>query len=37
MNVDTVFGLARGEVRQAMMRGEIELNHDTAETYLANG
>jgi tripartite-type tricarboxylate transporter receptor subunit TctC len=37
MNVDTIFGLARGEVRQAMMRGEIELNHDTAETYLANG
>jgi len=37
MNVDTVFGLARGEVRQAMMRGELELNHDTAETYLANG
>ncbi len=37
MNVDTVFGLARGEVRQAMMRGEIELNHDTAETYLVNG
>ena len=37
MKVDVVFGLARGEVRQAMMRGEIELNHDTAETYLANG
>lgn len=37
MNVDTVFGLARGEVRQAMMRGEIELNHDTAETFQANG
>ena len=35
MNVDTVFGLARGEVRQAMMRNELELNHDTAETYLA--
>lgn len=37
MNVETIFGLARGEVRQAMMRGEIELNHDTAETYLVNG
>jgi tripartite-type tricarboxylate transporter receptor subunit TctC len=37
MNVDTVFGLARGEVRQAMMRNELELNHDTAETYLVNG
>ena len=37
MNVDTVFGLARGEVRQAMMRNELELNHDTAETYMVNG
>ena len=37
MNVDTVFGLARGEVRQAMMRNELELNHDTSETYLVNG
>jgi tripartite-type tricarboxylate transporter receptor subunit TctC len=37
MNVDTVFGLARGEVRQAMMRNEIELNHDTADTFQANG
>jgi tripartite-type tricarboxylate transporter receptor subunit TctC len=33
MKVETIFGLARGEVRQAMQRNEIELNHDTAETY----
>lgn len=33
MKVETIFGLARGEVRQAMQRQEIELNHDTAETY----
>jgi tripartite-type tricarboxylate transporter receptor subunit TctC len=30
---ETIFGLARGEVRQAMMRGELQLNHDTAESY----
>lgn len=33
LKVETIFGLARGEVRQAMQRNEIELNHDTAETY----
>jgi tripartite-type tricarboxylate transporter receptor subunit TctC len=36
LNVETVFGLARGEARQAMMRGEIQLNHDTSGTYLAS-
>lgn len=33
LNVETIFGLARGEVRQAMLRGELELNHDTSESY----
>lgn len=36
LNVETIFGLARGEARQAMMRGEIELNHDTADTFMAS-
>jgi len=30
---ETIFGLARGEVRQAMLRGELEINHDTAESF----
>ena len=33
LDAETIFGLARGEVRQAMMRGELQLNHDTAESY----
>jgi tripartite-type tricarboxylate transporter receptor subunit TctC len=33
LNHETIFGLARGEVRQAMLRGELEINHDTAESF----
>jgi tripartite-type tricarboxylate transporter receptor subunit TctC len=36
LDVETIFGLARGEARQAMMRGELELNHDTADTFMAS-
>jgi tripartite-type tricarboxylate transporter receptor subunit TctC len=32
--VQSIFGLSRGKARKAMMRGEIEVNHDTAGTYL---
>lgn len=36
LNVENIFGLARGEVRQAMLRGEMELNHDTALRYVSS-
>ena len=36
LGVETIFGLARGEARQAMLRGEIELNHDTSESYASS-
>lgn len=34
MDVKSVFGLARGATRKAMMRGELQINHDTTDTYL---
>jgi len=34
LDVQSIFGLSRGKARQAMMRGELEVNHDTAGTYL---
>lgn len=33
LNVKTIFGLSRGKSRKAMMRGELQLNHDTAGSY----
>ncbi|MEX0827662.1 MAG: hypothetical protein WD005_01795, partial [Haliea sp.] len=34
MNVKPVFGLSRGQTRQAMLRNEAELNTDSAWTYI---
>jgi tripartite-type tricarboxylate transporter receptor subunit TctC len=36
LNVETIFGLARGEARQAILRGEMEVSHDTSDTYQAS-
>jgi len=44
LNVQTILGLARGEARQALLRGELEINDETAAgmaelaaTYVKNG
>ncbi|MEQ8193045.1 MAG: hypothetical protein RIB59_01010 [Rhodospirillales bacterium] len=33
LDVQSVFGLSRGNARKAFMRGELNLSHDTAGTY----
>ena len=33
LDVKSIFGLSRGKARKAMMRGELQINHDTAGTY----
>ncbi|MFT5538989.1 MAG: tripartite-type tricarboxylate transporter receptor subunit TctC [Alphaproteobacteria bacterium] len=34
MNVETVFGLARGAARKAIQRGELQVSHDSSNSYL---